>query len=201
MFPIRDHNPVRKDPLCHDRADRGEPGRLVLNWRWVPVGLIAAASFRSCLSEGEQTWRLISQCYCMAAGCIWAANMLLMWIFGDNLEDEMGPLPFLGFSLLGGVAAALMQIRARHDVAGADGRRLGGHRGGDGRLPADVSQGAVDVLTTSSSSIRILPIPAFIMLGCGSALQVVMGLGTSDSSGRRASPIGPMRAASSPAWY
>ena len=32
-------------------------------------------------------------------------NMLFLWIFGNNVEDAMGPLRFLAFYLLGGLAA------------------------------------------------------------------------------------------------
>jgi membrane associated rhomboid family serine protease len=39
-----------------------------------------------------------------------AGNMLFLWIFGNNIEDAMGRLKFLGFYLAGGVAAALAQF-------------------------------------------------------------------------------------------
>jgi membrane associated rhomboid family serine protease len=37
-------------------------------------------------------------------------NMLFLWIFGNNVEDSMGPVKFLLFYLLGGLAAAALQI-------------------------------------------------------------------------------------------
>jgi membrane associated rhomboid family serine protease len=37
-------------------------------------------------------------------------NMLFLWIFGNNVEDSMGPLKFLVFYLLGGLAALGLQI-------------------------------------------------------------------------------------------
>src|SRR6476660_4773586 len=37
-------------------------------------------------------------------------NMLYLWIFGDNVEDELGPFKFLVFYLLCGVAAAMAQF-------------------------------------------------------------------------------------------
>ena len=37
-------------------------------------------------------------------------NMLYLWIFGDNVEDEIGSLKFLGFYLLCGVAAIMAQF-------------------------------------------------------------------------------------------
>jgi membrane associated rhomboid family serine protease len=36
-------------------------------------------------------------------------NMLFLWIFGNNVEDSMGRVVFLGFYLAGGVVAALAQ--------------------------------------------------------------------------------------------
>jgi membrane associated rhomboid family serine protease len=36
-------------------------------------------------------------------------NMLFLWIFGNNVEDSMGPVRFLIFYLLGGIAALALQ--------------------------------------------------------------------------------------------
>ena len=38
-----------------------------------------------------------------------AGNMLFLWIFGNNVEDSMGPVKYLAFYLLGGVAALALQ--------------------------------------------------------------------------------------------
>jgi len=37
-------------------------------------------------------------------------NMLFLWIFGNNVEDSMGPIKFIIFYLLGGLAADALQI-------------------------------------------------------------------------------------------
>jgi membrane associated rhomboid family serine protease len=37
-------------------------------------------------------------------------NMLFLWIFGNNVEDSMGPVRFLGFYIVGGLAALALQI-------------------------------------------------------------------------------------------
>ncbi len=39
-------------------------------------------------------------------------NMAYLWVFGDNIEDSMGHVRFLGFYLLCGVAAGLAQAAA-----------------------------------------------------------------------------------------
>ncbi len=44
-------------------------------------------------------------------------NMLFLWIFGNNVEDSMGPVKFLIFYLLGGVAAMALQVAIDPDAA------------------------------------------------------------------------------------
>jgi membrane associated rhomboid family serine protease len=37
-------------------------------------------------------------------------NMLFLWIFGNNVEDSMGPVRFVAFYLIGGLAATALQL-------------------------------------------------------------------------------------------
>ncbi|MDP1794731.1 MAG: rhomboid family intramembrane serine protease [Acidimicrobiales bacterium] len=37
-------------------------------------------------------------------------NMLFLWVFGNNIEDRIGPLPYLAFYLLGGLAATAAHV-------------------------------------------------------------------------------------------
>ncbi|MBS0533960.1 MAG: rhomboid family intramembrane serine protease [Proteobacteria bacterium] len=37
-------------------------------------------------------------------------NMVYLWVFGDDIEDALGPLPFLAFYLLSGIAAVLIFV-------------------------------------------------------------------------------------------
>lgn len=37
-------------------------------------------------------------------------NMLFLWIFGNNVEDHLGPLKYLGFYLLAGIVATLAHV-------------------------------------------------------------------------------------------
>jgi membrane associated rhomboid family serine protease len=37
-------------------------------------------------------------------------NMLFLWIFGNNVEDQLGPLPYLLFYLAGGIAASAAHV-------------------------------------------------------------------------------------------
>jgi membrane associated rhomboid family serine protease len=61
-------------------------------------------------------------------------NMLFLWIFGNNVEDAMGPVKFLLFYLLGGLAADVGQILVNTDstvptlgASGAVAAVLGGY--------------------------------------------------------------------------
>ena len=52
-------------------------------------------------------------------------NMLFLWIFGNNVEDQLGHIPYLVFYLVGGVVAAAVHIVANLDstvpIVGASG--------------------------------------------------------------------------------
>jgi membrane associated rhomboid family serine protease len=44
-------------------------------------------------------------------------NMLFLWIFGNNVEDSMGPVKFVAFYLLGGLASTALQTAVGPDTA------------------------------------------------------------------------------------
>ncbi len=56
-------------------------------------------------------------------------NMLFLWIFGNNIEDRLGPIPYLLFYLGAGVVATLAHIAVQPDstvpVVGASGAIAG----------------------------------------------------------------------------
>lgn len=60
---------------------------------------------------GKQVYLAILVSMFMHAGLLHiAGNMLYFWVFGNNIEDRMGPLPFLLFYLAGGIIATLGHI-------------------------------------------------------------------------------------------
>jgi membrane associated rhomboid family serine protease len=46
-----------------------------------------------------------------------AGNMLFLWIFGNNVEDSMGPVKFFAFYILGGLAALALQVAVGPNAA------------------------------------------------------------------------------------
>ncbi len=81
------------------------------------------------------TWQTVLTSMFMHASILHiAGNMLFLWIFGNNVEDSMGPIKFIGFYLLGGVAALALQVAISPDstvptvgASGAIAAVLGGY--------------------------------------------------------------------------
>ena len=60
---------------------------------------------------GPENWVTIFTAMFMHGSIVHlGGNMLFLWIFGNNVEDSMGPVKFLLFYLLGGLAAAALQL-------------------------------------------------------------------------------------------
>jgi membrane associated rhomboid family serine protease len=105
-------------------------------------------------------------------------NMWFLWIFGDNVEDILGPAKFLLFYLVCGVAAALVQVAtnpySRVPTIGASGAIAG-------------VMGAYLVKFPHSRILTLVPIfvffttfeiPAFFMLLYWLFLQFFSGVGS-----------------------
>jgi len=100
-------------------------------------------------------------------------NMLYLWIFGDNVEDIMGHGRFLAFYLCCGLAAAAAQIAAhpasRVPMIGASGAIAGVLAGYLVMFPT----ARVMTLFFLVIIVRVVPIPALIVLGLWLLVQLV----------------------------
>jgi membrane associated rhomboid family serine protease len=102
------------------------------------------------------------------------SNMLFLWIFGDNVEDRFGHLPFLVFYLLVGVAATFAQFAI---APGSSVPNVGASGAIAGVLAAYLlmfPQSRVNVLLGR----QIVAMPAVIVLGLWIVLQLFSGVGT-----------------------
>ncbi len=182
MIPIRDHNPSRRTPwltwaliavnvvvfvgtLPYFENER----RLYvffLEWGLVPARVMAGTGWET----------FVTSMFLHGGWLHLAGNMLFLWIFGDNLEDEMGRPGFLLFYLASGLGAGLLQIAAdplsRVPMVGASGA-IAGVMGGYLLL---FPRARVDILIIILVFVRILPVPAWAMLGLWFVLQLVNGL-------------------------
>lgn len=106
-----------------------------------------------------------------------AGNMLYLWIFGDNLEDKMGHIPYFFFYLLCGVIASLTHVFSSF-LFGEN--LLTPVIGASGAISA-VMGGYLLLFPTRRVTVLLLiffvPVPAFIVLGLWILLQVASGSG------------------------
>jgi membrane associated rhomboid family serine protease len=185
MFPIRDHNPSERTPY--------------VTWALIAANVIIFAltwpmfSDPAALQQLYVTWGLVprisdpstfvTSMFLHGGVMHLLGNMLFLWIFGDNLEEEMGHLGFLGFYLAGGIAAAALQVaadpRSTIPMVGASGA-IAGVMGGYLLL---FPKARVDVLLFFVIIIRIIPVPAWIMLGVWFGLQLIGGYSANSQTG------------------
>jgi membrane associated rhomboid family serine protease len=107
-----------------------------------------------------------------------AGNMLYLWIFGNNIEDRLGPVRFVLFYLAGGVAAALTHILfqpgSRIPMIGASGAIAAVL----GAYAVVYPHARVRTLVFLFLFIQVVSIPAGLVLGLWFVLQVLnVGMG------------------------
>jgi membrane associated rhomboid family serine protease len=104
-------------------------------------------------------------------------NMLFLWIFGNNVEDRLGPLVYIAFYLLGGVAATALQVALGPDSVVPN-------LGASGAIAAIL--GAYIVMFPRARVLTLVffffitwvELPAVIVLGVWFVLQFFSGVGT-----------------------
>jgi membrane associated rhomboid family serine protease len=192
MIPIRDQVPTRRVPVVNYAlialnvivyilqvlAGAGQEVQ-VYQFALVP------AQVTSGVSLGDITDIFTSMF--MHAGILHlGGNMLYLWIFGDNIEDALGPVKYLVFYLAGGALASIAHIltnpTSQIPTVGAS-----------GAIAAVL--GAYLVLYPGSRVLTLIPlgyfsqlrpVPAFIVLGLWFFLQFfsgVLALGGPDVGG------------------
>ncbi|MBV1903444.1 MAG: rhomboid family intramembrane serine protease [Marinosulfonomonas sp.] len=188
MFPIKDHNPSGQTPYVVYtliaanviiylatlglHADNGALGAFYNDWAMIPARITA----------GEGWHTLVSSLFLHAGVMHLAGNMLFLWIFGDNLEEQLGHAGFLIFYVICGAGADLAQVvfepHSGIPTVGASGA-IAGILGGYLLL---FPRARVDILFIFIIFFKVFPVPAWVMLGLWFALQLFSGL-TADVSG------------------
>jgi membrane associated rhomboid family serine protease len=104
-----------------------------------------------------------------------AGNMLFLWIFGNNVEDSMGPVRYAIFYILGGLAALALQVAVAPNstaptigASGAIACVLGGYI-------LLFPRARVLTLVFIIFFVTVIELPAMIMLGIWFAEQAVFG--------------------------
>ena len=189
MFPIRDHNPSGRTPyvvyllmaaniviflsyvgiMDDDRAI----SRLYFDYAVIPARI----------TDGFAWDTLFTSMFLHGGWMHLAGNMLFLWIFGDNMEDEMGHLPFALFYTVSGIGAGLIHvITAPESVVptiGASGAIAGVMGGYLLMFP----KARVDILLILIVYFRVFTIPAFVMLGIWLGMQFMGSLASDPDKG------------------
>lgn len=183
MFPIRDHNPSNGTPF--------------VTWGLIAANVLIFLGYVNLFDNPYALDRFfgafaltpavgdpltyLSSIFLHGGWMHLAGNMLFLWIFGDNMEDEMGHFPFLVFYLVCGIGASMAHVVSDPfstiPLVGASGA-IAGIMGGYLLM---FPRARVDVLIILVVIFKILPIPAWLMLAVWFGLQLFSGIGDTGS--------------------
>jgi rhomboid family protein len=135
VFPLRDNIPTDRFPVVtvalivanvlmyfffqHGTISLGDPSNTQYLCNLYEFGTIPKEvthpglqlQAQGCDPFTAPTWLTLFTSMFMHGGLLHlGGNMLFLWIFGNNVEDSMGPVKFIVFYLLGGLAADAGQI-------------------------------------------------------------------------------------------
>ena len=200
IFPIRDENPQIQIPYVTYglialnviawlllQGFGAEPGlsRSVCAFGLIPADLTGAdfsSNLQMCEIDGKPDWHtVVSAMFMHGSWMHLIGNMWFLWIFGNNVEDAMGPARFAIFYLLSGLAASLAQILADSGsvipMVGASGA-IGGVMGA-----YIVLYPRVHVHMFVMIIFRSFAVPAFLMLGYWIVVQFMGVYSSAGSTG------------------
>ncbi len=185
MIPLHDNNPTKRFPVVtlgivvlnvivflYELSLGAGVDSFVNHWAFVPKNFFADPF------SPYQIATIFASMFMHAGWLHIGGNMLYLWIFGNNIEDRLGPLPYLGFYLAAGVAATVGQglMAASSDVPnlGASGA-IAGVLGAYLLLyPRARVLTAVFIIFL----IDLVRIPAVIVIGLWFVLQLASGIGS-----------------------
>jgi membrane associated rhomboid family serine protease len=182
MIPLRDANPTNRTPVVtialivinvlvylYEWLISAEPAQMMAffdQWAIIPQQL-----------TNNFTPEVITIFTAMFLHGSWlhlGGNMLYLWIFGDNIEDRLGPMRYIIFYLLGGIGATVAQVAINPNSAipnvGASGA-IAGVLGGYLLL---YPRARITTLVFRF----ITQVPAYVVLGFWFVLQLFQGVGS-----------------------
>jgi membrane associated rhomboid family serine protease len=200
MFPVRDENPSHHAPfvtgllialnaaswaLLQGLGSERELAASVCELGLIPGELLGSVPPGTrvplgpdvaCVITGDASWYTPLTSMFMHGGWFHLiGNMWFLWVFGDNVEDALGRTRYVLFYLICGLAAAAAQTAVNPASAvpmvGASGA-IGGVMGAYAIL---YPRARIDVLLILGFFVRVVPVPALLMLGYWFVIQLVSG--------------------------
>ena len=195
MIPLRDTTPTRNYPVVNtaiiginvvvyliQHLQGPDINRFIYIYGLVPARY-SIPQVAEYFSASQQVLSLLS--FMFLHGGFWhlLGNMWSLYIFGDNVEDRLGPIRYAIFYLLCGVASGLshlfLNLQSNVPTIGASGAIAG-------------VMGAYFILHPRSKILTLIPIffipyfiniPAFIFLGLWFILQFINAAGSHGTAG------------------
>jgi len=195
MIPLRDTTPTRNYPVVNTAIiginvvvylfqlmQGPEINRFIYIYGLVPARY-SVPRLAEYFTTGQQVFSLFS--FMFLHGSFWhiLGNMWSLYIFGDNVEDRLGPIRYAFFYLLCGLASGLshliLNLHSNLPTIGASGAIAG-------------VMGAYFILHPRSKILTLIPIffipyflniPAFVFLGLWFLLQFINAAGSQGTAG------------------
>jgi membrane associated rhomboid family serine protease len=174
MIPLHDANPTRGFPIVTRLLLLVNVALWLYNkYSFDLSALVAAVGGTWSVETLSAFVPLVTHMFLHGGWLHLLGNMLYLWIFGDNVEDTLGSLPFLGFYLLCGIIAALGQgILAPGPLVGASGAISGVL----GAYLVMFPTARVSTLVFLGIFITIIELPSIIVIGMFVVLQIIEGV-------------------------
>jgi membrane associated rhomboid family serine protease len=146
---------------------------LVRTFGMIPAGIVS----------GQHLWTLLTAMFLHGGLFHLLGNMLYLWIFGDNVEDAFGHLWYFGVYIFAGVAGSLLQIMIMpHSTIPTIGAS-GAISGIMGAYFVLFPRARVLTLIPIFFFIRLIYLPAPLLLGFWILLQILYGCGSAPGTG------------------
>jgi membrane associated rhomboid family serine protease len=139
----------------------------ISRWVFVPANLVAG-----------RDWITVITAMFMHGGWLHiGGNMLFLWVFGPEIEDVMGPVRYLLFYLLGGIAATLAQVAMDPTSTIPNLGASGAIASVMGAFLITYPRDQIRTILFIGWFVRITVVPAVLLVGLWILLQVVSQVG------------------------
>jgi len=184
MFPIRDNLPTRRLAWVTIILITINVLAFVAELLWMAEGTLDQAIYTMGVVPYEVTHTFslsvavsfLTSMFLHGGFMHIAGNMLYLWIFGNNVEDVVGRLRFLLFYLFCGFAASGAQVLMQPDVRVPTIGASGAIAGVLGAYLLMFPRARIDTVLLLWRFIRIVQLPAIVVLGFWFVLQLANGL-------------------------
>jgi membrane associated rhomboid family serine protease len=124
MIPLKDENPTNKKPivsyciigfcvvifLAQLGLSENELRDFTYSYGLIPSVLMGVDQLSGDLFKISPVGTIFTSMFMHGGWMHLIGNMLYMWIFADNIEDDLGTLNFVIFYLICGIGAAMSQV-------------------------------------------------------------------------------------------